>query len=62
MTSLLFMDLDKAARLKKQKELETIFSTLAEEGTSLCEFMSIWIQLMVLQLEMVFLWLSLSLR
>lgn len=36
MTSLLFMDLEKAARLKKQKELAIIFATLAEEGSELC--------------------------
>ena len=30
------MDLDKATRLKKQKELATIFGTLAEEGSELC--------------------------
>ncbi len=38
MTSLLFMDLDKKERLKRQKELETIFATLAEEGSDLCIF------------------------
>merc|ERR1712157_198509 len=36
MTSLLFMDLDKKERLKKQKALGTIFATLAEEGSDLC--------------------------
>ncbi|CAD7952966.1 unnamed protein product [Amoebophrya sp. A25] len=36
MTSLLFMDLDKKERLKRQKALATIFSTLAEEGSDLC--------------------------
>lgn len=33
--SLPFMDLDKANRLKQQKELKTIFATLAEEGSAL---------------------------
>eukprot|EP00392_Amoebophrya_sp_AT5.2_P007760 g7775.t1 len=36
MTSLLFMDLDKKERLKRQRALATIFSTLAEEGSDLC--------------------------
>ncbi|CAD7923778.1 unnamed protein product [Amoebophrya sp. A120] len=36
MTSLLFMDLDKKERLKRQAKLATIFSTLAEEGSDLC--------------------------
>lgn len=35
MTSLLFMDLEKKERLRKQKELETIFATLAQEGREL---------------------------
>ena len=32
MTSLLFMDLDKNERLKKQRELRTLFATLMEAG------------------------------
>ena len=32
MTSLLFMDLDKNERLKKQRELRTLFATLMEDG------------------------------
>jgi hypothetical protein len=32
MCSLLFMDLDKGDRIKRRKELETIFSTLLEDG------------------------------
>ena len=35
MTSLLLMDLDKSDRLKKQRELRTLFDTLMEEGHSL---------------------------
>eukprot|EP00397_Hematodinium_sp_SG-2012_P027181 GEMP01028541.1.p1 GENE.GEMP01028541.1~~GEMP01028541.1.p1 ORF type:complete len:445 (+),score=59.06 GEMP01028541.1:52-1386(+) len=45
MTSLLFIDLDKADRLKKQKELKTIFKTLAEKGGDLmqCERVGLYI-------------------
>ena len=35
MTSLLLMDLDKSDRLKKQRELRTLFDTLMEEGHQL---------------------------
>jgi len=39
MSCLLFMDLDKAERLKKQKELKTIFTVLATKGSEMmnCE-------------------------